>query len=97
MFDLQTTGFEGAKIVEHRIDQVVVGEVVRANTSGGGTLVVWWDHDDHRRTTMFHPKSWTYYVVENVVFLQRTDEDKMGLSTCDLPWDTANLYTIVRK
>ncbi len=93
---LQGFTFEGAVIVEHRKDgENIVGRVVYAGMNGDQSVGIGWHSDESgNRTTVFRPRRWQAEVKEGVAFLKRAAPDE---GVCDLPWPTADLYTLVPR
>jgi len=90
---LRDIRFEGATIVEHRADGPVAGKVEYGGVNGDLSVGIGWrQYTCGNRTTVFSPTNWDIERDGNVIFLKW-----MGVETgnCDIPWRTANLYTVV--
>jgi hypothetical protein len=58
-------------------------------------LVVGWHHvNGGNRTTMFSPARWRCEIANRVVSLHRVKPDPLEM---DMPWISANLYTIEQQ
>lgn len=94
MHELRGKEITGATIIEHRSEQDIVGQIEYASINGDGTFGIGWHHHDGgNRTTLFNPSSWYCKVISNVIFMRRLCQDS---EICDIPWRTANMYTIVQ-
>lgn len=81
-------------IIEHREEDPIPPTGLSEGENFDAYMTIIWSHDRGTRTTTFRPSFWKVMTVPStdIIFLVR---QKPNERKGDLPWPSANLYTLV--